>query len=134
MGAWAAVLPALKFVLPLPRLVALVTPAERAPARDPAREQRVERLAARLYRTPRLGRDNCLERSLVTYRYLARAGSDPRLVVGMRREDELRGHVWVTVDGRPVHDTPDFLAGFVPLMTFPEPARDAPPAAPTART
>ena len=133
MSGWAVVLPALKFVLPLPRLVRLVTPARPA-QRDRAREQRVTRLAARLYRTPRLGRDNCLERSLVTYRYLRRTGSEPTLVVGMRAEDELRGHVWVTVDGHPVHDTTEFLAGFVPLMSFPEPAPDAPPVAPTART
>ena len=133
MSAWAVALPVLKFLLPLPRLVRLVTPS-RAAQRDLARERRVTRLAARLYRTPGLGRDNCLERSLVTYRYLARSGSDPTPVVGMRKEDELHGHVWVTVDGRPVHDTPEFLAGFVPLMTFPESAPDAPPAAPTART
>jgi hypothetical protein len=134
MTAWAACLPALKFLVPLPRLVALLTPAEQPERRDTEREQRVTRLASRLYRTaPRLSRDNCLERSLVTYRYLARAGSEPRLVVGMRKQDELEGHVWVTVDDRPVHDTDDFLAGFVPIMSFPA-APDAPPAAPTART
>jgi hypothetical protein len=131
MSGWAALLPALKFLLPLPRLVALVTPAGRAPARDQAREQRVARLAERLYRTaPRLSRDNCLERSLVTYRYLARAGSEPVLVVGMRKQEELHGHVWVTLDGRPVHDTDEFLAGFVPVMTFPP---EAPLAVPTVR-
>jgi hypothetical protein len=135
MSGWAALLPALKFVLPLPRLVALVTPGERASARDASREQRVARIAERLYRTtPRLSRDNSLERSLVTYRYLVRAGSEPVLVVGMRKQEELHGHVWVTLDGRPVHDTEEFLSGFVPVMTFPPTSRDALPEAPTART
>ena len=39
---------------------------------------------------------NCLERSLVLCRYLSAAGSDPELLVGMRRgENELEGHAWV---------------------------------------
>lgn len=118
MAVWAVMLPVLKFTLPLPRLVRLVTPNRRVSARDTEREGRVVRIAARLYRTPPIGRDNCLERSLVTFRYLAQLSARPRLVVGMGREGELKGHVWVTVDGQPVHDSAESLTPFVPLMTF----------------
>jgi hypothetical protein len=41
MCAWSLVLPALKFLLPLPRLVRLVTPRRRTRARDRERERRV---------------------------------------------------------------------------------------------
>jgi hypothetical protein len=114
MFAWGLVLPVLKFALPLPRLVRLVASPRRR-ARDAAREAAVAEQAARVYRWRR--DDNCLERSLVTFRYLGRAGADPRLVVGMRASDRF-GHVWVTTDGAAVHDAPEFLAELEPLFEF----------------
>jgi hypothetical protein len=59
-----------------------------------------------------------LERSLVLYRYLARASADPHLVVGMAKPDEYLGHVWVTVDSRPLLETLEMLDGYEHLTTF----------------
>jgi hypothetical protein len=84
-------------------------------ARDPEREQRTIRVVARLSRT---SGGNCLERSLVLYRYLARANADPHLVVGMAKPDEYLGHVWVTVDGRPLLETSETLGGYTEVVSF----------------
>lgn len=119
MALWAGVLPLLKFGLPLPRLVRLLSPRRSRGPRDPAREKEVVALARALYRRDRRNRDKCLERSLVTYRYLVSAGASPWLHVGMRREDEaMTGHVWVTLDGEPVHDSRDLLADLVAVLAF----------------
>lgn len=139
MAAWAPVLPVLKRALPLPRLVALLASQPRRQARDADLERRIARIARLLYRG-RTGtfRDNCLERSLVAYRFLGRAGAGPELRVGFRREEDgVRGHVWVLLDGRPVHETSDELDGYGEVTAFgPEGARvsargasDAPPGA-----
>jgi hypothetical protein len=119
MTAWAVVLPLLKFVLPLPRLVRLLSNGWARP-RDPDRERRVSELATLIYRAQRPGfGDNCLERSLVTYRYLGRLGAEPSLTVAVGKESgDVIGHVWVSVDGTPVQDAPDLLARYVPVVTF----------------
>ena len=119
MAAWASVLPVLKVLLPLPRLVRLFATRPRTRQRNPRRENRVVRSAARLYRSRLVSKsDNCLERSLVTYRYLTRLNADPRLVVGMGKRDEVIGHVWVLVDGKPVHDDEASLHDLVPVVDF----------------
>lgn len=112
---WLCVLPLLKRRLPLARLVRLMWLRPRGAARDPRREERTIRAVARLSRA---SGGNCLERSLVLYRYLARANADPRLVVGIARPDEYLGHVWVTVDGRPLLETPDGLASYTEIVVF----------------
>jgi hypothetical protein len=75
-------------------------------------------LAAWVFKTrPPGARDNCLERGLVAYRYLARAGASPELVIGVAKSAQgVHGHVWVTIDGRAVHDSPATLAGFEPIL------------------
>jgi hypothetical protein len=116
--AWSLVLPIAKRTVPLPRLVRLMRPRERTAKRDPAREAAIASLAAWVFKTrPPGARDNCLERGLVAYRYLTRAGASPELVVGVAKETHtVHGHVWVTVDGRAVHDSPSTLAGFEPIL------------------
>jgi hypothetical protein len=120
MTAWAPSLPVLKRALPLPRLVDLMESEPRRSKRDPALERRIARMARLIYRgQPGTFSNNCLERSLVTYRYLSRAGADPELVVAVRRGDEgVDGHVWVTVGGVPVHEQPDELEPYVPVLRF----------------
>lgn len=119
MAGWASVLPLLKVALPLPRLVSMVAARPRTRQRDPEAEKRVVRSAARLYRSRLVAKsDNCLERSLVTYRYLARVNAGPRLVVGMGRRGDVVGHVWVLVDGKPVHDDEESLRDLVPVVGF----------------
>jgi hypothetical protein len=118
MVSWSLVLPMLKFALPLPRLVSMMS-SRRRNARDPAREARVAELVRLLYRARALtGSDNCLERSLIAYRYLGAAGADPIVVVGMRPGESVEGHVWLTVDGAPVVDAAGALEAFVPVVRF----------------
>jgi len=112
---WLCVLPLLKRTLPLDRLVPLMWHQPRGAARDPAREQRTIRVVGRLSRT---SGGNCLERSLVLYRYLARANANPHLVVGMAKPDEYLGHVWVTVDGRPLLETAETLGSYTEVVSF----------------
>jgi hypothetical protein len=101
---WALVLPVLKYLIPLPALARLMWARPVSNRRDRDRERRVVSLVRAFYRSRALGRDeNCLERSLLTYRSLSRLGADPRLVAGLgRKSSRLVGHAWVTVDGEPV--------------------------------
>jgi hypothetical protein len=119
MVAWSAVLPALKRLVPLHVLTRLMWPRRRA-ARRSERVSTVTFFAGRIYRVrPFLRRDNCLERSLLNYRFLAREGMQPRLVLGAQRsEGEVRGHAWVTIDGRPIMDGHEALEQFTQLVEF----------------
>lgn len=114
---WSLVLPIAKRTLPFPRLVSLMRPRECAAQRDPEHEAVITSLVAWVFKTrPPRARDNCLERGLVAYRYLSRAGASPDLVVGVLKGKEgIRGHVWVTVDGRAIHDSPATLASYDPI-------------------
>jgi hypothetical protein len=119
MLGWSLALPALKFVLPLQRLARLMHSESRL-GPDPHRFARIVALAAWVFKSrSKRQRENCLERALVTYRYLGRAGAKPELVVGISKDrDSTFGHVWVTVDGHPVHDTAAYLRRFSSLVSF----------------
>jgi len=115
---WASLLPLLKRTLPLPRLVSIMVPRRRRRGPDPVREEVVVTVARWIYRTRAL-RDNCLERSLLTYRYLPAGDDDALLVLGMRSGDDgPPGHAWLTVHGVAVHDTDATLAQLVPVVAF----------------
>jgi hypothetical protein len=120
MAGWRLVLPLLKGRLPLTRLVRLMWRGERARPVTAAREARVAELARVVYRSEHVSRrGNCLERSLVLYRYLSAAGADPHLVVGIRSgEAPVRGHAWVTVRGEPVEEPPQSLEGLTRVVSF----------------
>ena len=92
----------------------------RSGQRDAGREETITSLVAWVFKTrPAGSRDNCLERSLVAYRYLSRAGLGPTLVIGIAKASSAtHGHVWVTVEGRPLHDSPALLATFAPVAAF----------------
>lgn len=137
MLPWSAVLPVLKYTRPLPVLAASMW-IRRQDSNAPAGVEirRVARIAHRVTRfRPLPHRDNCLERSLLAYRYLSRAGADPRLVVGVRKDGEaVAGHVWVEVDGEPVAESREALEGFAPVVAFgangiPEHIASVPPGA-----
>lgn len=120
MTAWALVLPVLKRVVPLPRLVQLVvTRRPRHSARDVARERRIVALSRLVY-APLVRADiGCLQRSLLAYRFLGAAGARPSLLVGMRREaNQVHGHAWVAVDGEAVGEPAAWVAQFSPLLVF----------------
>ena len=83
--------------------------------RNAEREGRTIQIVARLSRA---SGGNCLERSLILYRYLSRANADPHLVIGMARPDTYLGHVWVTVDDRPLLETPETLGSYTEVVSF----------------
>jgi Transglutaminase-like superfamily len=120
MVGWRLVLPVLKGRLSLTRLVGLMWRGERARPVTAAREARVAEIARVVFRSEHVSRQgNCLERSLVLYRYLSAAGADPHLVVGMRgNEAPVRGHAWVTVRGEPVEEPPQSLEGLARVVSF----------------
>jgi hypothetical protein len=129
MFAWRLCLPVLKYAMPLPRLVRLMSTRARRGDSGAGRERRIVAMTTWLYRPAGslATDDDCLERSLLSYRYLSREGAEPRLVVGMRRGSDQarrgsdpspRGHVWVTIRGRSPNDTEAFLERFAPVVTF----------------
>jgi Transglutaminase-like superfamily len=118
MSSWALALPVLKRIVPLRRLAEVMRNEARGP-RDPLSERQIVALSSLLARRPPRFRANCLERSLLAYRFLARANADPRLVVGVRSgEQGLLGHAWVTVDGEPIHESVAAISGFSALVEF----------------
>lgn len=119
MTIWSVALPGMKRLVPLKRLASLMW-MEGGHRSDPAARSRIVALSARLTRIRVRGsRGNCLERSLLAYRYLAAIGADPRLVIGVTRTNAgVAGHAWVTLDGQPIHDDPAGLEGVTPLAEF----------------
>lgn len=117
---WMLALPLLKRLLPLPRLASLMWVSTGSRARDRERERVVLAAVARVYgrgAIPR--RHNCLERALVAYRFLSASGANPTLVIGVRAPDAApSGHAWVLVDGMPVLEDEQALAGMSPILLF----------------
>jgi Transglutaminase-like superfamily len=120
IGLWAVALRMLKHVIPLAVLVRAVRRPAACLRRDEVRERKIVVLARWGCRILAWSaEDSCLERALVSYRYLTSAGAAPHLVVGLgRANDRIRGHSWVTVDGRAVDDTEETLAGFEVITAF----------------
>ena len=104
----------------LDRLVRLTW---RAPRLAPGRDHRAEaRLLSRISLATRVfgtsDRD-CLQRSLLIYRELSRAGADPSLVIGFRRTDgRVQGHAWVVSDGVAIGEGEAELLQFAPAFSF----------------
>jgi hypothetical protein len=117
MLGWAAALHLLKRRMALPKLVEIAVPEVRADA--DRRPETVIAFSRWVYRIPGF-RDNCLEKSLLTYRYLPADGGRYRLVLGVRasKAEGPPGHAWLTIDGDPVHDTSESLADLVPILAF----------------
>jgi Transglutaminase-like superfamily len=113
MTGWALVLPLLTRLVSFPRLARWLSRAAQRRTR-PHDPERIARLGRAIYgrRTPL--RDNCLGRSLLTYRFLAEADADVRLVVAVRQG--IHGHVWVTLGDRPLLEDETALAAFEPLF------------------
>jgi hypothetical protein len=100
MLAWRTVLPLLKRHVSLATLARVMWQDPRSPTRQD-RADRIPELVERVYRGLRAGPEgSCLERSLLTYRFLSAAGAEPRLVIGIRGPGgSVVGHAWVVVDG-----------------------------------
>jgi hypothetical protein len=115
--AWRLAVAPLKRTVPVERLVRLMASSSGRPASD---APRVIELVDWIY-GPRRDTDlgNCLDRSLVLYRFLPRNGSSRRLVLGVRRDSgELEGHAWVIVGERVLGATSSSGAEFVSLVAF----------------
>ena len=122
MLGWATALPVAKRRVPLIDLVERAAPSRNE---HPARNAELAVALARwVYRIP-LFRDNCLEKSLLTFHYLPVGERGYRLVLGYRGATQSAppGHAWLMVDGVPVHDTPQSLADLTPLVSFDETGR-----------
>lgn len=116
MAAWSLALPVLKRLLPLPKLVRLMS-RESSVQRSNENERTIARSARRIYRLRQHG--SCLERSLTAYRYLSGASANPLLVVGVGRDDrDVIGHAWVLIDGQPLYESSAALESFVPVVAF----------------
>jgi hypothetical protein len=115
MLCWRMILPVLKRALPLDTLA-------RAMRRcgGSHEEEQVIRLASWVYGSrPLTGGDNCLERSLLLYRYLSGANPEVRLVVGFRNGTRaVEGHAWVAVGPRALGADTDDRATFAPFVSF----------------
>jgi hypothetical protein len=119
MFAWRAILPLLKRRVPLATLARVMWQEPTARIR-PDQASRIHDLVQRLYRGFREGQEDiCLERSLLAYRFLSRAGADPQLVIGIRGPGvSLIGHAWVVVDGEPLFERTASLAGYASFFSF----------------
>jgi hypothetical protein len=118
MLAWLAVLRVLKRRVPLATLAKVMWRKPRARIR-PDHADRIPDLVRRLYRGLRDGQDGiCLERSLITYRFLSGAGADPHLVIGIRRGGSVIGHAWVVVDGEPLFESAASLGEYGSFFSF----------------
>jgi len=83
--------------------------------RNPEREERVVAIVRGLSR--RTG-GNCLERSLVLYRFLSRLNAEPELVAGMGKAGEVICHAWVELDGQPLLESPESLKPYAEVVRF----------------
>jgi Transglutaminase-like superfamily len=108
----------LKHVVPLRWLVRWAWCPPHGP-RDLEGERRLAARVCRLSRLTGLLDRDCLQRSLLLYRMLARAGANPTLVVGFRRmEGRIFGHAWVIVDGECVIEPEADLCRFSVTLRF----------------
>lgn len=117
---WALVLPVLKHAVAVRSLASVMYRAPDGRSRNLDHERRIvvfARWAARLTRWKSGG--NCLERGLIAYRYLAAAGAQPTLVVGIGRgETGVMGHAWVLVDGALVGEPLASIQPYTPVFAF----------------
>lgn len=116
----------LKYVLPLPVLVRWTWREPRGD-RNPDAERQVIGRAIWVRRLLGDTDRDCLQRSLLLYRELSRAGADPTLMVGFAKAGgRVRGHAWVVANGTAVAETPPEAANFVPALSFGRRGRRAP--------
>lgn len=120
MLGWACALAVLKWTIPLDALVRLAwrRPHDRIRQTTSELVVTLARRACRVIRWP--GAGNCLERALVTYRFLLMTGARPTLHTGLRRDTtgRWRGHAWVEIDGRAIDERSDTSSAFSALLTF----------------
>ena len=116
MLAWAVVLPLLKRLVRLDRLAQLMWAD--LDDRTAAEPEKIVALSGLLTRGRRNSHGTCYERSLLAYRFLSAGGTDPKLLVGVRRYGgAVLAHAWVTVGSTSVGE-PDATDAFVPVVVY----------------
>ncbi len=125
MACVAAVLPLFIRALSLPRLVRLFDPG-RGPAVDPPPDpQPIVDLADGLLRRE-IGpfHTNCVNRSLLLFYFLGKAGYPTVIYFGIsRRDDGLAGHCWLEHRGEPVAEGDDPKKAFEITYRYPDRSR-----------
>ncbi len=107
VGFWLAAVSILLRLIPLPRLLRLLTPA-RANGRKWPREKLVNFCSFWLGREAAFFSRSCLKRSLVLYRYLNLQAEPARFLIGVRQEDQkLCGHAWILIQGKKIFPDED---------------------------
>jgi Transglutaminase-like superfamily len=108
----------LKHLVPLRWLAEWVWCSPAGP-RNREAERRLIISVLRISRLVGLPDRDCLQRSLLLYRVLSRAGADPTLVVGFApTNDGMLGHAWIMVDGRSIIECEHNLLRFSPALAF----------------
>ncbi len=109
IAAWIVVTPVLIRILPLPSLMAFLTPTGTSNSTPQDYKDKVINYTFLLLgRQKAMFQRNCLKRCLVVYRFLRLAGEPARIFFGVRKENgKLAGHSWLEVDGRLVFEEPE---------------------------
>ena len=108
----------LKHLVPL-RLLARWAWCRPGGWRDRDGERRLQRRVIRLGQLVGFPDRDCLQRSLLLYWALSRAGANPMLVIGFdRMNGRIFGHAWVVVDGHAVIESETDLLRFSPVLAF----------------
>ncbi len=123
VSAFAACVPLL-MRLPLPRVAALLSRAERSagPA-DRARAERIPRILGLAHQAFRpLVRSGCLTRGVTLFWFLRGAGVDVVLCFGLDASGvEPGGHCWLVHDGEPYLEPQDPRPRFAETYRLPRP-------------
>jgi hypothetical protein len=124
LGVWLCMLPLRLRIHPLPTLLHhLALIQERGAATTSVELERAVRLVVRVcrlwcFRWPMFPRA-CLRQALALYHVLTRMGYPVAIHFGVHKEgEELRGHSWVTLQGKPVAERTRPEA-FTPVYSYP---------------
>jgi hypothetical protein len=114
---WRLVLPPLKYMTPLPVLVRFMSLTPRPGSLHTTRVQRLRAIRSLLDGGRVVISANCLERSLVLFRFLSEVGAAPELVMGVSRTSaRVAGHTWIEVEGHVLADAT--TEAFAPMLIF----------------
>ncbi|GEM_PF-1677185 len=115
---WLVVLELIKHRVSLPVLLKVFEPSLRRTRKEKDVRHFIHTLDAllgRLYRA-----DFCFQRSLILFRYLRSARYPVRIHYGVTyKHNQLRGHAWLTVDGKYLLERTDPRSVYTVIYTYP---------------
>ena len=103
----ASVMPLLVRLLPLPKLLSLLTPSpRRRPYKGASADCVARTVAGRLVSPRNMRRRACLREGLVLFHFLRLAGHHAALHFAVyppdRADSQIHAHCWVTINGTPI--------------------------------